>query len=102
RPRHSAGINVDYRPLAGVGLNLNVNYVGQQRDLFFPPFPEPSRRVDLEDYTLVTIAARWAIRPEITVFARVENLLDEEYEEVFGFAQPGISAFAGVRVGFAP
>jgi vitamin B12 transporter len=31
------------------------------------------------------------------VFARVENLLDREYEEVIGFGTPGMSAFLGIR-----
>jgi vitamin B12 transporter len=102
RPRHSGSINLDWRPMERVGVNLDVSITGEQRDLFFPPFPEPSRRVTLDSHTLVTVAGRWEVRSGITLFARVENLLDEEYEEVFGFAQPGISAFGGVRVVFGP
>ena len=31
------------------------------------------------------------------LFGRVENILDEDYQEVFGFATPGVAAYAGVR-----
>jgi outer membrane cobalamin receptor len=32
------------------------------------------------------------------VFARMLNVLNRDYEEVFGFPSPGRTAFVGVRV----
>jgi vitamin B12 transporter len=32
--------------------------------------------------------------------ARIENLLDEEYETVFRYGQPGRAAYAGARLTF--
>jgi vitamin B12 transporter len=34
----------------------------------------------------------------VQLFARGEKLLDESYQEVFGYGAPGIAVFAGLRV----
>ena len=31
------------------------------------------------------------------LFGRIENLFDVDYEEIYGFGTPGISAYGGVR-----
>ena len=36
----------------------------------------------------------------VEIFARIENLFDEEYQEVLGFNSPDRSAFAGVKWSF--
>ena len=36
----------------------------------------------------------------ISVFGRVENLLGEDYEEVFSFVGSGRAAYGGVRLSF--
>jgi vitamin B12 transporter len=32
------------------------------------------------------------------VFARAENVLDQDYQEVFGFETPGLAAYGGIKV----
>jgi vitamin B12 transporter len=103
RPRHAASVNADWRFLDGgrAGLNVNVSYVGDQDDTFFevtPPFG--TQTVDLDSYYLATIAAGYRLTDRASVYARVENLLDEDYENVYGYNTPGIGAYAGLRVGF--
>ena len=48
--------------------------------------------------TLVNLDAEYKLRDNITLFGRVENLFDANYEEVFSYATPGIGAYAGLRV----
>jgi vitamin B12 transporter len=36
----------------------------------------------------------------MTVYGRVANLLDERYENPYGFLRPGRGVFAGVRANF--
>ena len=38
--------------------------------------------------------------PGLEVFGRVENLLDQKYYEIYGYATPGIAGYAGVKVTF--
>jgi len=103
RPRHSAGGNLDWHFAGDRGnFNLNVVYTGQREDTFFPPYPQPSRRVSLKAFTLVTLAASWQLRKEVEIYARIENLLDQHYEEIYGNPAPGPGAYAGVRFRFSP
>jgi outer membrane cobalamin receptor len=36
----------------------------------------------------------------VELFARVENILDQRYEEVFGFQAAPVAAFAGLKLTF--
>ncbi|MDX1607445.1 MAG: TonB-dependent receptor, partial [Candidatus Competibacterales bacterium] len=76
-------------------LGLAVTYTGEQEDFDFRTFP--AARVTLEDYTLVDLNARYRLSEQFTLNARVENLLDEDYQDVFGFETPGIGAYVGVQ-----
>jgi outer membrane cobalamin receptor len=42
----------------------------------------------------------WGPIRTLELFGRVENLLDEDYEEAFGFSAPGIAGFGGVKIVF--
>ena len=58
-------------------------------------------RTTLDAYWLIRAAASYKLQPGVEVFGRVENLLDQPYQEVFGYnATPGIAAFAGVKLTF--
>ena len=52
------------------------------------------------DYWLVNAAASYKLQPGVEVFGRVENLLDQHYQEVFGFESAPIAAYAGVKLTF--
>jgi len=102
RPRHSASFNGDWRFLASrAGLNFNLTYVGDQDDTFFevaPPFG--TQTINLDSYYLASVAASYQLTDQASVYTRVENLLDEDYENIYGYNTPGVGAFAGIRVGF--
>ncbi|MBT0666909.1 TonB-dependent receptor [Novosphingobium profundi] len=52
----------------------------------------------VEGHTLVNLRGSYAVRRNLEVFARVENLFDEHYEVVRTYGTPGRSAYAGLRV----
>ncbi len=79
-------------------VNMDINYVGTRDDKDFSTFP--ATRVTLGPYTLVDLAASYALTKNVTITGRIENLLDQDYEEVAGFGTPGIGAYGGVRVTF--
>ena len=58
--------------------------------------------VTLGSFTLVNLSASYAIADGVELFARGENLLDEDYQEVFGFGTPGVAGYAGIRIRFGP
>jgi len=97
RPQNVGAFNLNYAANERVNVNVNVTYNGSQYDTFFPPFPRSPERVTLASYTLVTLAASYQMTPRLELFGRIENLLDEDYEDVYGFNTPGIGAFIGFR-----
>ena len=54
----------------------------------------------LRDYTLVRLAGQYAITRNVSLTARVENLLDQDYEEVFSYRPSGRAFYAGVQARF--
>ena len=101
RAEHIASANINWDFLGGRGnLNLQVDYNGEQDDFFFPPVPPFQERVELDSFTLVTIAGSYRVLDNLELYARVENATDEDYEEIYGFVAPGRTAIAGVRYNF--
>ena len=49
-------------------------------------------------YTTVNLAANYAATDRITVFGRVDNLFDGQYENPARYLRPGFGVFAGVKV----
>ncbi len=100
RAPHSAKLNVNYKFADGKGnLNLGVNYNGEAKDYRFAATRED---VTLDDYVLVSLAGSYKVQPNVELFGRVENLLDADYEEVYGFNTAGVAAYAGVKVKLGP
>ena len=54
----------------------------------------------LAGYALVNLFGEYRIGNDWSLFARVNNLFDKDYQLVQGFATPGFNVFAGVR--YAP
>ncbi len=101
RAEHIASANLNWDFLAGrASLNLQVDYNDEQDDFFFPPVPPFQERVELDSFTLVTLAGSYRLFDNLELYARVENATDEDYEEVLGFVAPGRTAIAGVRYSF--
>lgn len=106
RPKHIASASFNYGFWADAGgrnranVNLDIRYHGEQQDdVFLSPFFE-RQRTTLDSYTLVNLAGSYELVEGFELFARIENLLNERYEEVFGFRSPGIGAFGGVRASY--
>jgi vitamin B12 transporter len=98
RPKHTGNLNVNYAFAGDRGnLNLDVSYNGRQLDNEFSLLT-PESVVRLGGYVLVSVAASYRLSDAVELFGRIENLLDDRYEEVFSYRSPGIGAFAGVRL----
>ncbi|QDH35594.1 TonB-dependent receptor [Porphyrobacter sp. YT40] len=101
RPQHIASAALTWTAPGDVAsATLVVRHNGAALD---DAFTDPSFvpvRVTLDDYTLVNLNARVKLTERLSGFARVENLLDDRYEQVFSFVSPGRSAVMGVEVRF--
>jgi len=74
-------------------LRGRVAFAAHRRDVDAKTF----RLIDAEDYTVVRIYGAWQVNARLALKARVENLLNENYEEVNGYPALGWGAFAGAE-----
>ncbi|MDJ0712414.1 MAG: TonB-dependent receptor [Woeseiaceae bacterium] len=101
RPRHAGSVQFDYGFLDARGrLSLAADYGGTRQDVFFPPFPNPSAIVTLGNYWIVDLAAHYDVSDSFGVFLRATNLLDTDYEQVYGYRTQGRATYAGIKASF--
>jgi vitamin B12 transporter len=101
RPKHSGAISLGYRSSGQrFAAALAVDYGGTRTDVFFPPFPDPSETVALDSYVLVDLTLQFQLSASMTMYAKGTNLLDEDYEQVYGYQTLGRAGYFGLRMNF--
>lgn len=97
RPRHKASLGADWLATDDVTLNATLLYVGPQidgnRDFSIP-------RLKMPDYVTLDLAASYKLTDTWTLFGRIENATDTQYQSPDGFLRPGIGAYGGIKVSF--
>lgn len=94
RPEQQAAVDASWRVSGGpLKLNLGVTYNGEMTDTDFGTF----MRVGVDPYTLVRIGASWQASDTLEIYGRVENLMDEDYQEVIGFKGAPQAFYVGIR-----
>ncbi|QMU62420.1 MAG: TonB-dependent receptor [Gammaproteobacteria bacterium] len=95
RPKTVASLQFNYESLSGKGnLNAGFNYVDEQLDTDFSTFTE----IKLDDYYLVNVNGSYNITENFNLYARINNLLDDTYQDVFGYETLGQTFYAGIKV----
>jgi vitamin B12 transporter len=98
RPKHKASLNIIWLPTDRLTISAAALYVGSQVD---GNRSFSIQRLETDPYFLVNLAANYDLGKGVTLFARIDNLFDERYENPTGFQRPGFGAFAGMRINFA-
>ncbi|HRP93451.1 MAG TPA: TonB-dependent receptor [Ignavibacteriaceae bacterium] len=93
RPESKVGFFTSYSFSAKTNLNAEIIWVGTRDDIDFSTY----QRTELKGYVLLNLAAHYNLFDFLRLNARVENLLDTDYEEVFGYATPGLSFYGGIK-----
>ncbi len=95
RPHHSGNVQITHQR-ERFAIHLAAYYVDDQDDLDFVSFP--ATRVKLDAYTLIRAHVSFALTDNFEVSVRLENLLDEEYEDLLGFRTPGRAAYLRLKL----
>jgi vitamin B12 transporter len=94
RPDNRVGFGIHHRfQDERTRLNLDFQYVGTRLD-----YDDQFSVTSLENYILVNLSSTYQWSSQCELSARIENLFDERYEEVFGFGTPGIGGFVGLQL----
>ncbi|TDU64556.1 vitamin B12 transporter [Prosthecobacter fusiformis] len=96
RPRHSMAGGIAVTPVEDVTVSLSAVYVVDREDFD----PATFAQTDLEDYLVARLSMNWRVHANVELFARIENLFGESYEEVAGFPAYDTGVYAGVKVRF--
>jgi vitamin B12 transporter len=110
RPANLASATASYafrRP--ETSLHLELATVGDRDDRdFSDQVTFVPKAITLPAYTVVALAGQLGIlsrgssaSPEIVLTARVDNLFDRTYQQIFGFASPRRTVLVGARIGVA-
>lgn len=88
-PQDKASVGVLTRVLVPVELGAEVVAVGDRED------ETPTGRVRLPAYGLINLSGQWKPARAWTVFGRISNLLDTDYQDIAGYGSPGITLTSG-------
>ena len=89
-PEHSGDLAISLNPDGRLTATVLARYNGEEQD--------PNGVVS--SWTRIDVSARYALTETIELNARIENLLDEQYQQVLGYGTPGLSGFVGAKLTF--
>lgn len=96
RPQNKLGVTADWQALDKLSLAATVLFTGPQADVD----RESGAPVRLGAFTMVNLAASYRLSENWSLFGRVENAADEQYQNPQGFLRPGFGAFGGIKANF--
>ena len=100
RPRNEAFLSVGYRwpgPLSRLSTILEAKIVNGREDVTFNAAGN-AQNFNLPDYTVLRLVASYAVSEHFSVFGRIENLTNADYQEVYGYPALPRGYFGGVTV----
>jgi outer membrane cobalamin receptor len=97
RPRDTVTVEAQYTCPFGTSLYAGVRFVGEQ----YTYSDDATQKERMDDFTVVDLKLSHAFLDEaLTVYAGVNNLFDEDYEESYGFPRPGRTLYCGIDYAF--
>ena len=97
RPKHKFDLNTAWRATTRLSFNANVLWVSSWIDV---NRAGSISGLTAPGYTTVDFAASYDVASHLTVYGRVNNILDRRYQNPTGFLQPALGAFAGIKTRF--
>ena len=96
RPRRSGALNTHLAFADDKGkASLSLTYNGEMQDNEFIT-ATPTDRAEIKSVTLLNAGVSYRPNERTTLFFRGQNLLDKNYQQVFSFRAPGVTASVGV------
>jgi vitamin B12 transporter len=90
RARNSGSLSVVYTGIRNLETAVSMTYVG-------PRYDDDANTVKLDPYTRIDLSADYRVNSNLTVYGRVENLLNTPYQDAAGYNSAGLSAYAGLK-----
>lgn len=97
-PKHKGNVSLDYQPTTRTFFNVNYQYVDQRNDAFFDGGTYATTPVILDAYQLINATVKYdLIKNRMSIFAAVNNILNEEFVESVGYSTRGRNFKVGLN-----
>jgi vitamin B12 transporter len=94
RPSNQLSLTGDWQALPDLTLDATLLVTGPQSDIG----RESGVREKIGGYAVLNLAASYRLTETWSLFGRIENATDTDYQSPDGFLRPGIGAYGGVKV----
>ena len=96
RPKNKVGLTGTGKLSKRVKISTNMQWVGTRIDHGV----EGQRTGQLPSYFLLNMTGSFQLTDKVELYGRVDNVFNAYYEDAWGYATPGRSAYAGIKVTF--
>lgn len=100
RPLSKASLATAYRFSEKLRTNAELLWVGERDENATAKDKDGNRVYTLASYTVVNLAGSYALTAGLDVYGRIDNLFNEQYEEAWSYATPGLSCYGGLKYHF--
>ena len=88
-PESTGNISASFDPDGPFSGAVLVRYNGEETN---------TDGSELDSWTRVDLTGSYDLNETVEIYGRIENLLDEEYQQILGYGTPGLSGSVGVRL----
>jgi vitamin B12 transporter len=90
-----ASSRLSYLPIESLRINLDFRYMGSR----FNSTETASQRAitKMGSFDVFNLSATYDVAKHAQIFGRLDNVLDEEYEEISTFGTPIRSIYGGIK-----
>jgi len=88
-PESTGNISASFDPDGPFSGAVLVRYNGEEAN---------TDGSELDSWTRVDLTGSYDLNDTVEIYGRIENLLDEEYQQILGYGTPGLSGSVGVRL----
>ncbi|WDI32425.1 TonB-dependent receptor [Hyphococcus flavus] len=88
QPKHSGTAVFTASPIENFTVSTSLIFNGAENDT-----PAPN-----DSFFRADLRAAYTVSDSLELYGRIENITDTNYQDVSGYAEPGLSVFGGLRV----
>ncbi len=98
RPENKVGLTGSYKISKAARLSANMQWVDKRMEVASAKDQNGNSVGSLSSYFLFNMAGSYKLSDSVELYGRIDNVFDRYYEEAWGYATPGRSAYAGIKV----
>lgn len=101
RPKSTFNFLVGSQVTKAFYANVQLNLVGERKDVYFAPPTYAQQSITLKNYALLNFYTEYALlNNRLKIFADLRNILDKDYSDIYGYNTAGFNAYGGIRFHF--